>query len=207
MAKKTDRQIEYLPPGWRWVSAVPGRAKHAIDPSGRDVSLRQAQNMQRAAKEQLGIPKAAPQRRTGRVRTLTGGVPRQRKGREREGVGSLYDPRTHGEVKVQIYYDLESAAQDVAFNPIDKKFTHIIMQIRYTERLVKGKGVGSDELDKNGYATITPFRDASVWNRGARTNDANLDVFPNPWYQADQALKRYDMTGPGARIYLVLEER
>lgn len=207
MAKK-DRQIEFLPAGWQWRSAGQDNqtARHALDPQGNIVSVRQAQKMQRAVRAEQGQPKAQQQRRTGRVWTYKqGGTPGDN---TRAGeVGSLYNPTRHGYSESWSFYSLNDARNYIDKYGVPKWADYSIIQVHFTERLVTTTKVGSDEHERNGYASITPYYKPKDLKDFVGTDVPKAGLVDNPWVLAENNIRNYDMSGSAARVYILFQER
>lgn len=226
MAKAKD--IEFLPPGYRWVAAGKEKwttsqgkestQKHAVGPNGETLSVRQVQNRQKAARVEAGQQIPARVRRTGKIRTIKGGGPKNKRSIDRTKGGrsgtssgiSLDSPVSHGRTESLVFYTLQDARQWV-FNNTQELATGWaqfgLLSIRYTERLVSNNKIGSDELDKNGYASITPFFTVDSLTKYVARNEGIDDQPPNPWALAISNISRYDMSGDNARVYLELKEK
>lgn len=219
--KKSNRQIQGLPQGWKWVSVgqetwttstgATSTAKHAIDPTGKRVSLRQAQNLQREARAAQGQPKPPSIPRTGKSRTIKytqGLVDRTKGGKTGTSLGvSLYSPERHGQAQSIVFYDFDGMKKWVEAHPLNDMYKNVTIQIRYTERLSEPTKTDSDPTKKGGYATLTPFRTADFFNDTVTSEQANFGDLQNPWLQAEQKLGEFDMSGKNARIYLYMSER
>lgn len=211
-----NRQIEHLPKGWVW-SDQPwtyttktgivkhSTARHGHGPHGEDISLRQVQDRQKAARLREGIVRAAPVRRTGRIRTFRG-FP----GVKRTQFGPFESEVTHGIQQSFSFYSLDAARAWVMANGLDPRFEHAVIQIKYTEKITDTSRTGSPTAKgaKGGFATITPFRSATLFNDSAPlTSEESRGEIENPWVTAEKNLSNYDMTGSNARVYIYMAER
>ncbi len=211
-----NRQIEYLPPGWVWSNqpwtyttktgiVKHSTARHGHGPHGEDISLRQVQERQAAEKTREGIVRPAPVRRTGRIRTFRG-FP----GVKRTQFGPFESEVTHGIQQSFSFYSLDAARAWVMMNGLDPRFEHVVIQIKYTEKITDTRKTGSPTAKgtKGGFATITPFRSASLFNDSAPlTSEESRGEIENPWVTAEKNLSNYDMTGSNARVYIYMAER
>lgn len=206
----TDRQIEFAPTGYRWRSAGQDgqSARHALDPSGNVISLRQAQNIQRAERERLGQPKAPTVQRQGRTKRI---VNKGLAGTDTKAgqVGSLYDPGRHGRTESWVFRSFDDAKTYLTLNKLPSWAKFGIIQIRFTERLVGTDRVGSDTVGaRNGYATISGFTDVQDLQDEAADSELHTDTkVGNVWLNAEERLENYDMTGNRARVYVFLQEK
>lgn len=203
MAK--SRQIEFAPVGYEWRSAGQDgqSARHALDPKGNVISLRQAQNIQAAERARLGQPKAPQQRRAGKINT------RRNFDTESKSATTIHNAGVHGRIERLDFYTLDDARNWVTLNGIPKWAANAIIQIRYTERL-RGTGKkGSGKVgDRNGYASISGFsvRETFVKEAGDRTFAVTSDT-GNIWNNAESRIADYDVGGDNARVYIYLQEK
>lgn len=218
MAK--SRQVEYLPQGWEWRSkgqetwttsnGKQSTERHAVNVNtGETESVRQVQNRQRAYRQEvLGQPKAPSIPRKGKTRTIYGAYIPGDNTRGLHESGSLYNQERHGEIKTVVFRDLESAWAYVLTQEDISRFLNVHIQVRYTRRLITTTKTGSDkENQKNGFATITPFRTGDFYMEGAQNMEVGrIGINQNPWHQAALNMQKYDMSGDKARVYLVLKE-
>lgn len=208
-----DRQVEYLPEGWQWRSkGQDGKtARHALNPQGEVVSLRQVQNMQRARRAELGQPKPPSIRRRGRIHTrqTPGGLPTNVTSSPvqhlPEGVGSLYNPNQHGQIQTWTFYDFQDAMRGVMIDYKPPEWAKYgIIKVRYTERLRSTDRTGSDVVgQKNGYSTLSWIADPQDMQMNAPNVGQSLGI----WDLAAQRLSNYDMSGSNARVYIEWQER
>lgn len=226
MAKSRD--IEYLPSGYRWVAAGKEKwttsqgkestQKHAIGPNGETLSVRQVQNRQKTARVATGQTIPERVRRIGKIRTIKGGGPKNKRSIDRTKGGrsgsspgiSLDSPISHGHTESAVFYSLDDLRDWVATNgqALEHGWSSFaLVSIRYTERLVATTKIGSDELDKNGYASITPFHDIGDFVEFISSTQSTQAQPENPWYEAYSNISRYDMSGSNARVYLEMKER
>lgn len=233
MAKAQD--IEYLPPGWRWVPAgkekwITSTGEVSTARHGRrgneTMSTRQVQNYQRARRAEQGTPKAPTVHRTGRIRTVKGGGPRYKKlqtdvtpGRAGKGakftltgkptgVGTIYNEQRHGYTETWVFRTFDDAQQFALLHKKPVWASKAIIQIRFTDRLNTTDKVGSDETGGPGYASLTNLDAASRFFESAvnETTRGTLGTLA-PWEQARQNINNYDMTGDKARVYIYLLEK
>lgn len=200
-----SRQIEYAPVGYEWRSAGQDgqTARHALDPQGNVISLRQAQNIQRTERARLGQPKAAQQRRTGKIRT-------QRKlDVKGKSATTIHSASVHGRIERLDFYSLNDARTWVTLNGVPQWAQNAVIQIRYTERL-RGTGKkGSGKVgDRNGYASLTGFniRETFIKEAGDRAFAVGSDT-GNVWNNAERRIADYDVSGDNARVYIYLQEK
>jgi hypothetical protein len=216
MAKsKIDRQIEGLPTGWVWTTepwinsrGQQSTARHGhwvgdgrrVKKGNRDLSLREVQKRQKQAKAKSGITPKVPTRRVGLIKTLRGHPERPQ---------SKFKKEEHGDVKVLSFYNIVEARNYVALHGIDEKYLHVLIQIRYTEKIVDTSKTGSGTAvgKKNGYATLSSFRSAEVYNKGASSTEVKFGEITNPWLQAEVNIQNYDMSGNRARVYIYVAEK
>lgn len=223
MAKATD--IEFLPPGWRWIPAgkeswITSEGKVSTARHGRNgnevLSTRQVQNLQRAKRKEIGVPKAPTVHRTGRIRTIKQGGPRYKKlqtdvtksNTQDTGVGTLYNAQRHGYTETWVFRTFDDAQQFMLTHEKPDWASKAILQIRFTDRLNTTDRVGSDETGGPGYSTLTGFGSADEFF-GNAVNDVargSLGILP-PWEQARERINNYDMSGENARVYLYLMEK
>lgn len=201
-------QIKDLPVGWEWVPAgketyfpspgVSSTARHAKNTlSGQTMSLRQAQNIQRSARALRGQPKGPTTPRRGKTRTIRGAYGSN---------STLYDPERHGRTETLVFRSLADAQSYAVLNGLPSWANIGVIHIRYTERLTTTNRVGSDKLDKNGFATITGFFEPDK-NSGPEALVPSRGIVPKAWEQARERIVNYDMTGSRARVYIVLSEK
>lgn len=208
MAK--DRQIEFAPVGYEWRSAGQDgvSARHALDPSGNVISLRQAQNLQRAERARLGQPKAPTVQRQGRTKRI---INKGLAGDNTKAgqVGSLYNPERHGRTESWVFRSFIDAQNYLITNKTPEWAKFGIIQIRFTERLVGTDRIGSDTVGvKNGYATISGFTNVEDLRDEAADEELHTDTKTgNVWLNAQDRLENYDMSGDRARVYIFLREK
>lgn len=226
MAKAKNRQIDYLPQGWEWKykgeqswTTSQGRTsneRHGYNAlTGETKSVRQIQSEQQASRKNLGLPKAAPIKRTGKIRTIKEGGPgRQtnqtnvtRSSTLQTGVGSLFNSNFRGKTETWVFYNIQDAQNYVIMNGLPEWANHSMLEVRYTERLVVTNKVGSDQRNRNGYASLTPFFSVEDIEDFAIDPQADGGIIGNPWGIAYQNIQNYDMTGDKARVYIYLAER
>lgn len=215
MAK--SKQIEFLPAGWEWrykgeqqwttAKGTASYERHAYNVNtGKTLSVRQAQNLQREERVRQGQPKAPTVQRTGRTKRIVNkGQPGENT--KRGDVGSLYNPARHGKTETWVFRSLSDAQNYVTKNALPKWAKFGIIQVRFTERLVVTSKTGSDTRSKNGYASITPFRSTRDL---VEFTDPTLHArgeIDSPWTVAENNISNYDMTGDRARVYIYLQER
>jgi hypothetical protein len=216
MAKKVlDRQIVGLPTGWVWSTEpwVNSRGKQStarhgqwvgdgrrVKKANRSLSLREVQKRQGQEKAKQGIVKPAPVRRVGLIKTLRG---------HPESPQSKFKKEEHGDVKVLSFYNIVEARNYVALHGIDEKYLHVLIQVRYTEKIVDTSktGSGTSVGKKNGYATLSSFRSAEVYNVGASSTEPKIRGLDNPWVQAETNIQNYDMSGKRARVFIYVAEK
>lgn len=223
------RDIEFLPAGWRWVAAGKEKwitsegkestARHARR-GNQTLSTRQVQNIQRAERSALNIPKAPAIRRTGRIRTVKGSGPRGRKLQtnvttgfnQNTGVGSIYNEEVHGYTETYVFYTFDDAQEyALTHNPPDFA-AYMLVQIRYTNRLVATDRVGSDEVGKGpGYATLSrgflsTSKNSLTWGNGVNATETPSGD-SSPWEYMREHIGNYDMSGQDARVYFYLMEK
>jgi hypothetical protein len=229
------KQIKYLPEGWEWrykgeQTFTFTDAKGIVHSSderhgyntktGDYLSTRQIQKRQREVRSQQGVPKAPTVARTGKIRTIkSGGKSRKqlqtnvtRSNSEQTtptGVGSLFNENFRGRTETWVYRNLNELRSDIWRNlptGLPDWVSYGMIEIRFTERLNVTDKVGSDQLVKNGYASITPFYSKEDFVDYVDKTGSLGDI-PNPWDVAIDNLQNYDMTGPTARVYLYLAEK
>lgn len=194
MAKQA-RDIEYLPAGWRWVgegkatwTTAQGKqstVRHAEGPNGATLSVRQVQNQQRAARAQQGQPKPAQIGRAGRIYT------RADKGR----TGTTW-----------VFRNFQDAKAYIAKNGVPDEYKLALIQIRYSRRVVGSTNPNSDPKVSGGYATLGNYDTTEDFVEGALPASGPT-LGPkkiNRWYQAEQRLSEFDMSGKNARVYVYL---
>lgn len=218
MAKSRKKQIDYLPQGWEWrykedheawttSSGKTSYERHGVNTlnPNETLSVRQIQNIQRQVRANQGKPKPATVKRTGRIRTIK--TEREIGENTKRGeVGTLFNPARRGITETWVFYNLTEARNYVYRYGLPEWANHAMIEIRYTERLITTNKTGSDTRDKNGYASITPFRSAYDIEYFVDKNGAN-GAIPNPWDLAVSNIANYDMTGDRARVYIYLAEK
>lgn len=202
-----SRNINLLP-GYTWVykgeetwttsSGKKSDERHAITPDGKRISVRQAQNLQRTERVNVGQPKAPTIPRQGRTRRIVGS--------HHEGSKSLYNPEVHGRSESWVFRSLDDAQVYFINNPPPEWARIAIIQIRFSERLVATTKVGSDKVGKrNGYASISPYVDAQELPEQALGTQYSGNV-GNAFTEGFKNLRNYDMSGPSARVYVLFQE-
>jgi hypothetical protein len=223
MAKATD--IEFLPPGWRWVPAgkeswITSEGKISTARHGRNgnevLSTRQVQNLQRAERAKEGVPKAPTVHRTGKIRTIKNGGPRYKKVQTdvtksehvQTGVGTLYNEQRHGYTETWVFYSLSDAQQYMKSHGKPDWANWAILQIRFTDRLNATDRVGSDTTGGPGYATLGGFvHPKFLFGDYVDLSTKGVLETKSPWEEARSRITNYDMTGDKARVYLYLMEK
>lgn len=223
-----NKDIQYLPPGYTWIAA--GKEKwttsqgkesterHAIGPNGETLSVRQVQNRQKEARQAAGQQIPTRVRRTGKIRTIKGGGPQNKRtihrtkgGKSSHSSGiSLDSPVSHGRTESAAFYTLDDLRDWVAQNGQILEHgwaSFALVSIRYTERLVATTKIGSDVLDKNGYASLTPFHDIGDFVEFVSSTQSTYAEPENPWHEAYTNIARYDMSGSNARVYFEMKEK
>ena len=213
MAERERKQVEHLPQGWVWVYkgeeawttsqgkvSTERHAKNLL--SGDTLSVKQAQKQQRIRRAEIGQPKPAAIKRTGKIRTqrYTG---ERREAPPKKGVKFRKTPNTnvHGNIHVYTFRTLEDAQAWLQAGNVPANFRAALIQARYTVALGIAKA-GSDPYKKHGgYVNLTGYTDIDILVRGiSRAGFA-------PWEQARERLTEFDMTGDNARIYIYAVER
>jgi hypothetical protein len=214
-ASKLDRQIVGLPTGWVWSNdpwvnsrGQQSTARHGhwvgdgrvVRKGNRDLSLREVQNRQKQTNAKLGIVKPASKRKTGRIRTIKYNPEKPKE---------ILNPERRGQAQYWTFYTLAEARSFVGLQGIPLKYLNVLIQVNYTKKIVDTSKTGSDTKvgKRNGWATLTPFREAAIYNDGAVTNDAKIQIFDNPWIQAETNIQNFDMSGSKARVYVYMAER
>lgn len=207
-----SRNINQLP-GYTWVykgeetwsfkrgnKTVTSNERHAIAPDGTRISVRQAQNLQRANRAAQGAPKPAAIPRTGRTKRIVGS---HQPGKS----GSLYDPNVHGHSESWVFRSFQDAQNYFIMNKPPEWASSAIIQIRFTERLIATTKVGSDKVGKrNGYASISPYVDAQELPEQA-LGKQYAGKIGNAFTEGLKNLGNYDMSGPNARVYVLFQEQ
>lgn len=200
--------IEFLP-GYRWAykgeetwttkTGKSSNERHAIAPDGTRLSVRDAQNLQRARAQVVGQAKAPTVPRQGRTKRLVNkGAP---------GQGSLYDPSVHGKSESWVFRSYGDAQNYFMLNPPPNWARNAIIQVRFTERLYSTTKVGSDKVGKkNGYASVSPYFDAQEISEMASGQQYG-GIVPNAWDAGAKNLTNYDMSGDKARVYVLFQEK